>query len=137
MDEAVAPNSQGSGDLPIPPPPTLVDKSKSKKPRKSKTSVAGTPVKALTAVRDPASGKFVSPRLADASSKERAKGDNEVNSPPDPSPVGSFPLTGYASLTHIFLLLQFGRFWCMRSSVADCSSAVQSNAYSSSCFTHG
>ena len=78
MDKAVASNSKGSGDLPIPPPTTSVDRPKSKKPRKSKSSVEGSPAKACTAIRDPSTGKFFSPRSADSKSKAASKGDDAV-----------------------------------------------------------
>ena len=63
MDKAVASNSQGSGDLPNP-SHSSVDRPKVKKPRKSKSSIDGSPAKALTAARDPSTGEFVSPSLA-------------------------------------------------------------------------
>ena len=94
MDEAVAPSSQGSGDLPKPSPSTFSEKPKAKSRRKTKSSDSDTPAKVLITVRDSVSGKFISPSLVDTSVKERAKGDKEVKTPSASSPSGSFPSTG-------------------------------------------
>ena len=92
MDEAVA--SQGSGDPPIPPSTSSVEKPKCKKPRKSK-SVERTPDKVAATARDPNSGKFVSQHSTDVKKKNKIKGDDSVKSSPSPSISSYVPSTNF------------------------------------------